>query len=173
MSENSGFNAIFGGVVPTKAPTINRTYGSFHSQLSQSILIPLMPTPIFLEYTDLQEGINQPMSDGIIYFDNAGIYMIDATLLFRHNSPISADTGYVWYQKGGVDVPETTRSIRLNTNIYQTTLSVSYMVKINAVSDTIQLFFTTSSTDVQLYYDNSVSSIPNGSSAIVNVFQIA
>ena len=47
------------------------------------------------------------------------------------------------------------------------------MVNIGLTTDTIRLYFTTSSIDVEVYYDNSVSGIPNSSSVIVNVFQIA
>jgi len=174
MSENSNFNAIFGGVVPTTpSPTINRKLGSFRSQLTQGLLIPLIATPINTEYTDESIGVSVNLISGNIEFTTFGIYMVEATILFRHNSPLSADSAYVWIEKGGFTVAESTRSIRLNQNINITTLSVSYMVNIGSVSDTLRLYFTTSSTDVEIYYDSSVSGIPNSSSVIVNIFQIA
>jgi hypothetical protein len=171
---NSGFNAVFGGVVPTLPPDpIYRTYGSFSSQLDQPIVIPFIATQIALPITDLADGISV-QSDGTIDFTIKGIYMLDATINFLHSAPLSADTGYVWYQKGGVDVADSTRLIRLNPNINTNTLSVSYMFTFSgAVSDNIKLFFTTSSTDLSIHYDNSVSSIPSVSSVICNVFQIA
>ena len=168
---NSGFNAVFGGVVPTTP--INRQYGSFSLQNDITILLPLLPTAITYSTIDLSKDV-QPASDGIIYFQVEGVYMFDVTYNFYHNAPMTTDTGYVWYQKSGVNVPESTRLIRLNPNINSNTLSVSYMVSINDLqNDTIQFYFTASSTDLQLKYDNSVSSIPSVSSVICNVFQIA
>lgn len=174
MSDNS-FNAVFGGVVPTiPSPIINRDYGSFSSQLSQTIFIPLTATPINTATTNLSNGVSVNLISGNIEFENGGIYMVEATIIFRHSSPFSADTGYVWIEKRGLNVAESTRSIRLNQNINISTLSVSYMVNIgNPSFDTIRLYFTASSTDIGIYYDGSVSEIPNSSSVIVNVFQIA
>jgi hypothetical protein len=170
---NSGFNAVFGGVVPTKPLTIYRDYGSFSLQADQFILLPLTPTAIAYSTIDLSQGI-APASDGKISFSVSGIYMVDVTYNFYHNAPLTTDTGYVWYQKGGIDVPESTRLIRISPNISANTLSVSYMVEIiDITSDVIQLYFTASSTDLQLKYDNSISSIPSVSSVICNVFQIA
>jgi hypothetical protein len=171
---NSGFNAVFGGVVPTRKPEpINRTYGSFSLQTDITILLPLLPTAITYSTIDLSNGI-YPEADGTIYFEVEGTFMVDVTYNFYNNAPMSTNSGYVWCQKSGVDVPESTRLITLNPNPSKNTLSVSYMVEISDVSaDTIQLFFTTSSTDLQLKYDNSVSGIPSVSSVICNVFQIA
>ena len=168
---NSGFNAVFGGVVPTTPTRINRTYGSFRSQLTQGVLDSLPPTIVGLEYTDESEGIS--VSSGVIAFDIPGKYMLDATILFKNNSPTSANSGYVWIRKNGSDVDESRRLITLYESIDTNVLTLSYLVKIEFDSDTIELYFTTSSTDIEIYYDSSVSGIPNASSVIVNVFQIA
>ena len=173
MSENSNFNAIFGGVVPTTPTTINRKFGSFSSQVTQSILIALTTKAINTETTNESDGVSINLLSGNIEFDTAGIYMVEATILFHHNSPLSADLAYVWIEKSGFNVAESTRSVSLNQNINMTTLTLSYMVNIGLTTDTIRLYFTTSSIDVEVYYDNSVSGIPNSSSVIVNVFQIA
>ena len=148
-------------------------YGSFRSQSTQGVIVPLESTQISTAYTDESVGVSVNPLSGNIEFTTVGIYMVEATILFRHNSPLSADSGYVWIQKDGVNVAESTRSIRLNQNINITTLTLSYMVNIASVSDTLRLYFTTTSTDVEIYYDSTVSGIPNASSVIVNVFQIA
>ena len=136
--------------------------------------IPLLPTAITYSAIDLSNGI-APASDGTIYFEVDGIYMINVTYNFYHTAPLTADRGFVWYQKSGVDVPESNRIITLNQNIKENTLSVSYMVQINAMAsggfDTIQLFFTTTSTDLSLFYNMATN--PKTSSVICNVFQIA
>lgn len=158
---------------PLQANFPTTKYGSFSSQTTQGLLVPFDSTPINTETTNESNGVSvNPLSRNI-EFTTFGIYMVEATILFRHNSPLSADSGYVWIQKGGLDVAESTRSIRLNQNINITTLTVSYMVNIASVSDTLRLYFTTSSTDVEIYYDSTVSGIPNSSSVIINVFQIA
>ena len=171
--DNSGFNAVFGSSGGS-APKINRTYGSFSLQADISLTVPLLPTPIAYSSIDLSGGIS-PAPDGTISFDVGGIYMVDVTYNFLHLALTTADNGYVWYQKSGVNVPESNRIIMLNPNIKVNTLSVSYMVEIGALIgggfDTIQLFFTTTSTDLRLYYDNGTS--PKTSSVICNVFQIA
>jgi len=152
-------------------PTTN--YGSFRSELSQPISIAFDSVPISTELTEESNGVSVNPLSGNIEFTTFGRYMVEATILFRHNAPLSADTGFVWIQKGGFNVAGSTRQTRLNQNIFLTTLTVSYMVNIASESDTIRLYFTTSSTDVEIYYDNTVSGIPNSSSVIINIFQIA
>ena len=170
---NSGFNAVFGGGGGGGA-TINRTNGSFSLQNDITITIPLLPTAIAYSSIDLSDGIS-PASDGTINFSVEGIYMVNVTYNFAHISLLTADFGYVWYQLSGVDVPESNRIVTFNQNIKESTLSVSYMVKIGALMsggfDTIQLFFTATSTDILLFYDNGTS--PKTSSVNCNVFQIA
>jgi hypothetical protein len=149
-------------------------YGSFSSELTQPLVgSPYDSTPISTELTNESNGVSVNPLSGNIEFTTFGLYMVEATILFRHNAPLSADTGFVWIQKGGLNVAGSTRETRLNQNIFLTTLTLSYMVNIASVSDTIRLYFTTSSIDVEIYYDNTVSGIPNSSSVIINVFQIA
>ena len=157
---------------PLQANFPTTKYGSFRSQSTQVVIVAT-ENPISTEYTDESVGVSVNPLSGNIEFTTVGIYMVEATILFRHNSPLSADSGYVWIQKDGVNVAESTRSIRLNQNINITTLTLSYMVNIASVSDTLRLYFTTTSTDVEIYYDSTVSGIPNSSSVIINVFQIA
>lgn len=172
MIENSGFNAVFGGVVPTTIPTINRKYGLFRSDLNQILVTPLFPQAIGLEFTDTADGVSINPS-GIISFTTTGVYMMEVTILFKHISPISSDTGYVWYEKGGTQVPSTTRYIKGNVNIDNSTLTLSYMVEIATIlTDIIQFYFTATSTDLSISR-LTTASYPSGSSVIVNVFQIA
>jgi hypothetical protein len=169
---NSGFNAVFGGVVPTTPTTIDRKYGSFRSQLTQGVLHCFyLPTNVGLEYTDESDGVS--VSSGAIAFTTTGKYMLDATILFKNNSPMSANSGYVWIRKNGSDVDESRRLITLYQSIDTNVLTLSYLVNIEFDSDTIELYFTTTSTDMEIYYDTSVTGIPNASSVICNVFQIA
>ena len=170
MSEDSNFNAIFGGVVPTA--TISRDYGSFRSELDQTLSPSLIPQPIGLEITDISEGIIIN-ADGTIGVTEIGIYMVEATIVFSHNAPLTADTGYVYLVKGGVDVVGSTRLLRLNVNINAFTLSLSYLVNItDPQAETLALYFTATSTDIQIEY-STFATIPNASSVICNVFQIA
>lgn len=171
MSENSNFNAIFGGVVPTTPTTINRKYGLFRSALNQILTTALIPQAIGLEITDESDGVS--VSSGVISFTTTGVYMMEVTILFKHISPITSDTGYVWYEKGGVQVASTTRLIKGNPNIDNSTLTLSYMVEIADTStDTIQFYFTATSIDLSISRLTSAS-YPSGSSVILNVFQIA
>jgi len=171
MSENSNFNAIFGGVVPTTPTTINRKYGSFHSQLTQSIIIPLNATNVGLEFTDESDGVS--VSSGVLAFTTTGKYMLDATIVFKNNSLLSVNSGYVWIRKNGTNVPQSRRLITLYQSININVLTLSYLFDIGLSSDTIELYFTTTSMDMEIYYDSSVGGIPNASSVICNVFQIA
>jgi hypothetical protein len=173
MSENSNFNAIFGGVVPTTPTTINRKYGSFRSQLTQSLTSSLPPTIVGLEITDESDGVS--VSSGVLAFTTTGYYMVEATIVFINSSISGINNGYVWIRKNGVNVPESRRLITLDVvnHIDKNVLTLSYLVYIRFDSDTIELYFSTTSTDMEIYYDSSVSSIPNASSVIVNVFQIA
>tara|TARA_R110000822_G_scaffold214257_2_gene349337 strand:- start:412 stop:930 length:519 start_codon:yes stop_codon:yes gene_type:complete len=172
MSENSNFNAIFGGGSGGSSPTINRKYGSFRSQLTQGVTLLLPPTNVGLEYTDESDGVSVSIS-GAIAFTTTGKYMLDATILFKNNSPMSANSGYVWIRKNGVDVDESRRLITLYQSVNMNVLTLSYLFDIGRNTDTIELYFSTSSPDMEIYYDTSVSGMPNASSVIVNVFQIA
>lgn len=171
MSENSNFNAIFGGVVPTTPTTINRKYGSFRSELTQSLTSSLPPTIVGLEITDESDGVS--VSSGVLAFTTTGKYMLDATIVFKNNSLLSVNSGYVWIRKNGTNVPESRRLITLYQSININVLTLSYLFDIRFSSDTIELYFTTTSMDMEIYYDTSVSGIPNASSVICNVFQIA
>ena len=166
---NSGFNAVFGGGGGVSSPTL--TYGSFISQLDQTIVAPLSPTQIALPTTFMSNGISV-QTDGTIDFTANGVYMLEATINFFHSAPLTADTGYVWYQIGGFNIPDSTRLIRLNQNIFTNTLSVSYMFSLDYLTENIKLFFTASSTDISIQYANGGTN-PNISSVICNVFQIA
>ena len=147
-------------------------YGSFRSQLTQTVTSSLPPTIVDLEITDESNGVS--VLSGVMSFTTIGKYMLDATILFRNGSPLSANSGYVWIRKNGVDVPESRRLITLYQSISMNVLAVSYLFNIELISDTIELYFTTTSdTDMAIYYDSTVIGIPNASSVIVNVFQIA
>ena len=147
-------------------------YGSFRSQLTQTVTSSLPPTIVDLEITDESNGVS--VLSGVMSFTTIGKYMLDATILFRNGSPLIANNGYVWIRKNGVDVPESRRLITLYQSINMNVLAVSYLFNIELISDTIELYFTTTSdTDMAIYYDNLVIGIPNASSVIVNVFQIA
>ena len=147
-------------------------YGSFRSQLTQTVTSSLPPTIVDLEITDESNGVS--VLSGVMSFTTIGKYMLDATILFRNGSPLIANNGYVWIRKNGVDVPESRRLITLYQSINMNVLAVSYLFNIELISDTIELYFTTTSdTDMAIYYDSTVIGIPNASSVIVNVFQIA
>ena len=147
-------------------------YGSFRSQLTQTVTSSVPPTIVDLEITDESNGVS--VLSGVMSFTTIGKYMLDATILFRNGSPLSANSGYVWIRKNGVDVPESRRLITLYQSISMNVLAVSYLFNIELISDTIELYFTTTSdTDMAIYYDSTVIGIPNASSVIVNVFQIA
>lgn len=170
MSENSNFNAIFGGVVPSA--TINRKYGSFRSEQSQGIVIPLNPSIIDLEITDLSDGVS--VSNGTISFTTTGKYILEATILFKNNELILANSGYVWIRKNGANVLESRRLITLYESIDINVLTLSYLFDVTLDSDTIELYFTTTSVDMAIYYDGVIiTGLPNCSSVICNVFQIA
>lgn len=172
MSENSGFNAVFGGLAP-QSPTINRKYGSFHSETTQILVIPSIATPVNLEFTDESDGVSISITGGTISFDTAGKYMVEATILFKNNAPLAINTGYVWLKRGMVDIPQLTRLITLNANITTNVLTLSYMVDISDISiDTLNFYWTATSTDLEISY-TLVSGLPNVASVIVNVFQIA
>jgi hypothetical protein len=147
-------------------------YGSFRSQLTQIVTSSLTPTIVDLEITDESNGVS--VLNGAIAFTTSGKYMLDATILFINRSSLMVNNGYVWIRKNGRDVRESTRLITLYQSINMNVLAVSYLFNIETISDTIELYFTTTSdTDMLIHYDNTVDVIPNASSVIVNVFQIA
>ena len=169
MSENSNFSAIFGGSVPSQASV--QDFGSFRSELDQTLSPSLLAQQIGLEITDNADGVGLN-ADGTIGFSKIGYYMVEATIVFLHTGAITTDTGYVYLVLGGVNILGSTRIIRLSPNVNTNTLSVSYLIHITDTSaETLELYFTATSTDVKIDY-TTFATIPNSSSVIVNIFQI-
>jgi hypothetical protein len=173
--DNSGFNAVFGSGGGGSSPTINRDFASAYSDQTQTTTAPLSANQVQLEIASLQSGVSISPS-GVISFTNQGFYMIEATLQFYHNSPTTPDEALVWLYQNGVAVPQTTRTIVLNSNITKNLISVSYLVAIvpsPIVLPTISIGWSVSSTNISLTAFTGGTSYPANPSAICNVFQIA
>lgn len=172
--DNSGFNAVFssggGGSTP---PAINRNYGTFRSVNNQILSAPLSSQAITIDFNGINNGISMA-TDGTISFTTDGVYMLESSIQFSHSGTTTADDGYVWLEKSGVFESDTTRVIRVNPNIREIVLSVSYMVQIVANTDTCKFMWSADTTDVflaQLTPPTPLNVYP-AASAIINVYQI-
>jgi hypothetical protein len=173
--DNSGFNAVFGSGGGGSSPKINRDFASSHSEQTQTTTTPLSANQVRLEISDTTSGVSIA-TNGDITFTNEGMYMLETTLQFFHNSPSTPDEAYVWLIQNGVEVPQTTRTIVLNNNITKNLISVSYMLSIFPFPTslpTISIGWSVSDTDISLTAFGGGTSYPANPSAICNVFQIA
>lgn len=171
--DNSGFNAVFGGGVV--GDQIGRDFGSFHSELTQTTTAPLSSNQVKLEITDTTSGVSCA-TNGDITFVKEGMYMLEATLQFQHTNPTTADEALVWLLQNGASLPQTTRTIVLNSNITKNIISVSYMLSIFPFPTslpTISIGWSVSDLDISLDKFTGGTSYPANPSAICNVFQIA
>lgn len=172
--DNSGFNAVFssggGGSTP---PTISRNYGTFQCVNVQNLIAPLSPQGILIDLNGITNGISGAVN-GTISFSRDGVYMLEASIQFSHSGTTTADNAYVWLEKSGVFEADSTRVIRVNPNINQIVLSVSYMVQIVSATDTCRFMWSADTVDVflaQITPPTPLNVYPAASS-IINVYQI-
>jgi hypothetical protein len=175
--DNSGFNAVFGSGGGGSAPTINRDFGGFYSTQIQSVTAPNTEIQIAIEQTNFSNGVSCA-SDGTISFTHEGMYMIELTLQFTHQAPITNDYVYVWFKQNGANQYMTTREMILNSTIRSGVMSLSYMVAIYPFPyalPTISLFWSATSSDIILDTIFTPIGKPQSDtpSVICNVFQIA
>jgi hypothetical protein len=173
--DNSGFNAVFGSSGGGSSPTINRDFAYAYSDQTQTTTLPLSANQVRLEIAPLMSGVSISTS-GVISFTNQGVYVIEATLQFFHNSVISPNEAYVWLYQNGVAIPQTTRTIILNANITKNLISVSYIVSIvpsPMLLPNISLGWSVSDDNIELSAFTGGTSYPDNPSAICNVFQIS
>lgn len=174
--DNSGFNAVFGGGGGgTTPPTTIFEYGSFHSQITSSLPSSGYASQVPLEFIDVSLGVSSDAFGNII-FGQQGVYILECTLQFVHTSTTSADTIYAWISQNFSNLPYTSRQFRINPNINTLFMSLCYTIRV--YPDTFgnlpqfQIYWTCTTTDVQLTSLTSTGSWSDIPSAIVNVFQI-
>jgi len=165
------------GAGTTKSPlSTNTLLGSFNSTIIQNLVSANVGQKIQMENTTKSNGISVVglQNDGIQYA-KAGIYQLNFSIQFNHNSVSSIDSAYVWLNYNGLNnIPNTTKEIIVRPNNPFVVLGLSYIINILTDLDTIHIVWTADSTDVELYFASApiLSEYTDIPSIIVNSFRI-
>jgi len=168
-------NTIVGDGTPTQPLSTNSLFGSFNSLTIQNLVTINVGQRVQMEGTIESNGISIiGTQNDTIQYATAGIYQLNFSLQFNHNTAISVDNVYVWLNYNGSNINSTTRQIILRPTIPFLVLELSYILRINNSGDTINISWTANTTDVELYFApvsglQPYTMIP---SVIVNSFRI-
>lgn len=168
-------DTILGAGTPLSPLSTNTLLGSFNSTIIQNLATANVGQKIQMENTIESDGITIVglQNDGIRYA-NAGIYQLNFSIQFNHNSVSSINSAYVWLNYNGLNIPNTTREIIVEPNNPFVVLGFSYIINILTDLDTIHIVWTADSTDVELYFASApiLSAYTDIPSIIVNSFRI-
>jgi hypothetical protein len=166
---------IVGDGTPAVPLSTQSIYGSFNSTIIQNLAVVNVGQRIQMENTIESNGISVVglNSDALLYSD-AGLYQLNVSIQFNHNTGISVDNAYVWLNYNGSNINSTTRQVILRPTFPFLVLQLSYIVNILNDGDTITISWTANSTDIELYFQSAgtLAPFPDIPSVIVNSFRI-
>ena len=168
-------NTIVGDGTPTQPLSTNSLFGSFNSLTIQNLVTINVAQRVQMENTLESNGISIiGTQNDTIQYATAGIYQLNFSLQFNHNTAISTDNAYVWLNYNGFNINSTTRETILRPTFPFVVLELSYILRINNNGDTIAIVWTANSTDVELYFQSAgtLAPFPDIPSVIVNSFRI-
>jgi len=158
--------------VPLSTPSI---YGSFDSSIIQNLAVANVGQRIQMENTIGYNGIRiiGTQNDTIEYSD-AGLYQLNVSIQLNHNATTSVDDAFFWLNYNGNNIPNTTREVVVRPTNSFLVLQLCYIVNILNDGDTINISWTATSTDVELYFApvSGLQPYTNTPSVIVNSFRI-
>jgi hypothetical protein len=166
---------IVGDGTPAVPLSTQSIYGSFNSTIIQNLAVTNVGQRIQMENTIESNFIRvSGTQNDTIEYAVAGLYQLNFSIQFNHNTAISVDNAYVWLNYNGSNINSTTRQIILRPTIPFLVLELSYIVNILNDGDTIYIVWTANSTDIELYFQSAgtLAPFPDIPSVIVNSFRI-
>jgi hypothetical protein len=166
---------IVGDGTPAVPLSTQSIYGYFSSLTTQNLVTTNVAQRVQMENTIEFNGIRvSGTQNDTIEYAVAGLYQLNFSIQFNHNTGTSVDNAYVWLNYNGSNINSTTRQIILRPTIPFLVLELSYIVRIIDNGDTINISWTANSTDVELYFapSGTLDPFPDIPSVIVNSFRI-
>jgi len=169
-------DTIVGDGTPISPISTESIFGSFNSLTIQNLVTTNVAQRVQMENTIESNGIRIiGTQNDTIEYTRAGLYQLNFSLQFNHNTGISVDNAYVWLNYNGTtNINSTTRQVILRPTFPFLVLELSYIVRINNIGDTINITWTANSTDIELYFQSAgtLAPFPDIPSVIVNSFRI-
>jgi len=166
---------IVGDGTPAVPLSTQSIYGSFDSSIIQNLAVANVGQRIQMENTIGYNGIRiiGTQNDTIEYSD-AGLYQLNVSIQVNHNATTSVDDAFFWLNYNGNNIPNTTREVVVRPTNSFLVLQLCYIVNILNNNDTINISWTATSTDVELYFApvSGLQPYTNTPSVIVNSFRI-
>ena len=153
------FATVQGGI--TKYTTMNAIYnnvsssvyyGSFYDTASHSATLANTNYIISHSSTDFAYGVSL-IENGKIKVDNAGKYTLISSLQIKHTAG-GDETISVFPRINGNDVPNSNTDLYIAGNNSITLFTINYFFNLNA-NDVIELVWSATDTDLQLFYTGS------------------
>lgn len=163
-------DATGGEIMVRPTVPIGLDYGSFSSNVDQTLTAINTATAITLNSTQTSQGISVGTPTSRIVVSQAGEYQIDASFQLTSNNT-SAKNVYFWLRKNGSNVSETARAITVNINNGYVPINITYPIVLQA-SDYVELYWAANDTNVTLDALASTAFAPSAPSVIVSVTQI-
>ena len=163
-------DATAGEILVRPTVPIGMAYGSFSSTVDQSLAAINTATAVTFNTTEIADGISIGTPVSRLVVTKAGFYQVSLSLQLTSNSS-SAKTVYVWLQKNGTDVADSTRAFTTDVNAGETPLAITYSISL-AASDYIELYWAADSTNVALSAITGLAFAPDAPSVLATVVQV-
>lgn len=147
---------------------IGLDYGTFDSTVDQTLAATNTATAITYNNTLVSNGVTLS-NNSRLNVTQAGFYQIDANLQLRSTSA-SAKNFYVWLNKNGSAVADTTRIYTIAANNQDRIVTVNYHITM-AAGDYIEVMWAGNDTALLLDAVTGISFAPDAPSALVTVSQ--
>lgn len=158
------------GVIMVR-PTIpiGLDYGTFVSTTDQTIAAANTAYAVTYSATEISNGVTLGSPTSRIVVSQAGYYHVDVSAQIASTNASAKDV-FIWLEKNGTNVPDTTRAISISGNGTYLPFSTTYDVSLEA-NQYIQVMWAASDTTVALEAFAASAFAPAGPAIIVTVSQ--
>jgi hypothetical protein len=149
---------------------IGLNYGTFASSADQTLATPDTATAITFNTTDISHNVAIGSPTSRLVVDEAGLYQVAISAQLTSGSG-SAKNIFIWLDKNGSNVPNSTRTVTLSANSQFFPFSTTYDISL-AATDYVRVMWASSNTNVTLDAIAASAFAPAAPSVIVSVTQI-
>ena len=144
-------------------------YGTFVSSTDQTLAAANTATAVTYTSTEISNGVSLGSPASRIVVSQAGYYHVDVSAQIASSNSSSKDV-FIWLEKNGTNVPDTTRAISISGNGTYLPFATTYDVSLEA-NQYVRIMWAASDTTVTLEAFASSAFAPAGPAMIVTVSQ--
>jgi len=149
---------------------IGLDYGTFISSTDQTAAAANTAYAVTYTATEISNGVTLGTPSSRIVVAQAGYYHVDISVQIASSNSSSKDV-FIWLEKNGTNLPDTTRAVSISGSGAYLPFSASYDVSLEA-GQYVRLMWAASDTSVTLEAFAASAFAPAGPSAIVTVTQM-